>query len=548
MPLFRSDVRVPLQALLKRFVVTYLLIVVVFSVAGWMLIRFEEQRRAELAEIRESSRVEVARGLIAQDFSAVTSDLRLMANLPLLKRYLDDGYPSQLTELAHYFLVVAQGGRRYDQVRYLDAHGQEIIRINYNGGEPSIVPREQLQNKSSRYFFRDAIKLGEGEIYVSPLDLNVEHDRLEIPYKPVIRFGTPVFDSSGRKKGVILLNYLGSNLLHHFRDTMGGGSNHHQSMLLNQKGYWLSSDRHEDEWGFMLGRSESSFAHEFAEEWLTISVTERGVVKTEQGLFAFTTVRPLQPGQSSSTGETLSHVASQRPLSGREYYWKVVSFVPAAILAGDFFYNQAAGRKLLAGIYSSFALMAALVAYATLIRRQADVLVRESEARLREITGTMSDGLLVTDDRGRISFANPEACQLLGFAPKELVGANKHELMHVDAEGRPFPSEQCKILQVARAGEVSRGVEETFRKKDGTLLPVSTSAAPIIREQAMVGIVVAFHDITELKRAQEALRKSAEDVEDLYEHAPCGYHSLDQNGLFVRINHTELQWLGYSRD
>ena len=44
------------------------------------------------------------------------------------------------------------------------------------------------------------------------------------------------------------------------------------------------------------------------------------------------------------------------------------------------------------------------------------------------------------------------------------------------------------------------------------------------------------------------LRKSAEDIEDLYNTAPCGYHSLDEKGIFLRINYTELKWLGYTCD
>jgi diguanylate cyclase (GGDEF)-like protein/PAS domain S-box-containing protein len=49
-------------------------------------------------------------------------------------------------------------------------------------------------------------------------------------------------------------------------------------------------------------------------------------------------------------------------------------------------------------------------------------------------------------------------------------------------------------------------------------------------------------------RAEQALRKSAEEIEDLYNRAPIGYHSLDSDGKFVRINDTELAWLGYTRD
>src|ERR1700675_4685339 len=46
-------------------------------------------------------------------------------------------------------------------------------------------------------------------------------------------------------------------------------------------------------------------------------------------------------------------------------------------------------------------------------------------------------------------------------------------------------------------------------------------------------------DITERKRA-------AKEIQDLYDHAPCGYDSIGENGEFVRINETELSWLGYS--
>jgi len=52
----------------------------------------------------------------------------------------------------------------------------------------------------------------------------------------------------------------------------------------------------------------------------------------------------------------------------------------------------------------------------------------------------------------------------------------------------------------------------------------------------------------ETRRAQERLRAQSEELRDLYENAPCGYHSLDEQGLVLRMNATELGWLGYTRD
>ncbi|BBI99087.1 hypothetical protein FGKAn22_07800 [Ferrigenium kumadai] len=55
-------------------------------------------------------------------------------------------------------------------------------------------------------------------------------------------------------------------------------------------------------------------------------------------------------------------------------------------------------------------------------------------------------------------------------------------------------------------------------------------------------------EIAARKQAEQQLNQYTEEVEDLYNRAPCGYHSLDKDGVFVRINDTELSWLGYTRE
>jgi len=64
----------------------------------------------------------------------------------------------------------------------------------------------------------------------------------------------------------------------------------------------------------------------------------------------------------------------------------------------------------------------------------------------------------------------------------------------------------------------------------------------------IIGVTVLARDLTDIKRAAEQQKMAADEIHDLYNNAPCGYHSLDQNGVFVRINDTELSWLCYPRD
>lgn len=60
---------------------------------------------------------------------------------------------------------------------------------------------------------------------------------------------------------------------------------------------------------------------------------------------------------------------------------------------------------------------------------------------------------------------------------------------------------------------------------------------------------ITAHKLAEekLRRLTQELQQTANEVTDLYQNAPCGYHSLDKNGLICQINDTELRWLGYSR-
>ncbi len=61
----------------------------------------------------------------------------------------------------------------------------EIVRVNYNRGEPYIIPENRLQFKGGRYYFADTFRLGRGEFFISPFDLNIEQGKIEKPLKPM---------------------------------------------------------------------------------------------------------------------------------------------------------------------------------------------------------------------------------------------------------------------------------------------------------------------------------------------------------------------------
>ena len=200
----------------------------------------------------------------------------------------------------------------------------EIVRVNYNNGQPTIISSEELQNKAHRYYFTETFSLELGEVYVSPLDLNIEHNQIESPHKPMIRFCTPVFDQTNRKRGIIVLNYLAEHLLNKLRPppTTPYGT----ITLLNSDGYWLLGIHPEDEWGFMYENGTSiSLQYQSPQIWIEINASNSGQYYSDIGLLTYTTVYPLFEGKRAS-------ISSSTNIEEEKYYWKVLSIVDPQLI------------------------------------------------------------------------------------------------------------------------------------------------------------------------------------------------------------------------
>lgn len=124
------------------------------------------------------------------------------------------------------------------QVRYLDASGQEVVRVDRRDERLVIVPEQQLQNKSDRYYVQEGLLHEAGQVYVSPLDLNVEHGQPEKPERPVIRFATPIVDRKGNKNGLLIVNLHAAFILNQIEEMAGarGGV----SFLFDHSGFFMS--------------------------------------------------------------------------------------------------------------------------------------------------------------------------------------------------------------------------------------------------------------------------------------------------------------------
>jgi PAS domain S-box-containing protein len=527
-----------MQALLNRFILIYLPIVICISIALLFLAQLEEQNEVKKIELRDKSRIEIAKAQILQKFKEIDSDLRIAAKLPTLQHYLNTGNPALIDELAQYYLALSKEKQRYDNVRNLNVSGQEIIRINYyDGGNPLIVPHEKLQDKSHRYFFNDTFNLDLGEVYVSPMDLGIEENRIVIPFKPTIRFGTPVFDEDGHKKGVILFDYLANDLLLNFRKMVQGEGHH--AMLLNSDGYWLSSANPADEWGFMIDKRDRTFGHDFAEEWKSISTNVEGALMTTNGLFVYSTVYPLISGQHTSSGSNTVFGASQQKMKSSEYYWKIVSFTPQESLSGNFFYNQTRNRIAIFLVYLLTTIGVFLFAYISLSRKQmSDELLQIRHDTEKAIMDTFTSAIVTIDQTGMIKSFNAGAKQIFGYNDSEILEKNISCLMPSTFAGHN-DNLLKGYLDTKENALIGKRREVEGRRKNGDVFPALILLTPmnIDGEHQLFGVI---DDISETKHMQVQLAQ-AQKLEAIGQLAAGIAHEINTPVQYIGDNLSALQ-------
>jgi PAS domain S-box-containing protein len=130
---------------------------------------------------------------------------------------------------------------------------------------------------------------------------------------------------------------------------------------------------------------------------------------------------------------------------------------------------------------------------------------------LLESTG---EGIYGVDLAGRCTFMNRAAAQMLGWRTEEVLGHNMHALIHhAHADGRPYPEDDCPILNAYRQGLPCRIADEVLWRADGSSFWAEYSSHPIIEHGQVRGAVVTFVDISERKRAEALLREHRNQLE-----------------------------------
>ncbi len=142
--------------------------------------------------------------------SSLSRSLKSIAYNPYFMSYVVD--PTHENQAEFLFLTIMLEHDDFMQLRFIDKNGMEKLRYDRDriGGYP--YKKEKLQDKSDRYYFKEAAKLPEGEIYSSKIDFNIENGKVVQPFVPVFRVSIPIYFKD-ELKGVLTINTFAKTIV-----------------------------------------------------------------------------------------------------------------------------------------------------------------------------------------------------------------------------------------------------------------------------------------------------------------------------------------------
>ena len=475
--------------------------------AAWY--HLDNSTRQAVARSRQWQQIWMTKRQITQDFTLIVSDILTLARQYTRYEAMALAEDEKRSILTADYLAMAETKQIYDQIRLLDITGMESIRVDYAGGLARAVSPDRLQFKGRHSYFFHSLPLGYGEVYISRIDLNLEHGRVEYPIKPVLRILTPVMDRNGVKTGVLVLNYLARSLLAAIRADASVFPG--ELTVLDPDSYWLLGKTPADEWGFILeARRHRTFSRDFPAAWQRVSAQTQGRVMEKGLLFTFDTVYPMKKVRALCRQRGAKLESGGTDTDPARYHWKIVSALPVSELKSD------------SRVYAVFGAAACVLLMILSLRAshhfeqrlKAEENLREKEERLHAMSQASLDALVLIDAGGRVLFWNAAAEEMFGYRAEEVLGKDVHQLI-APPEDRAAAAEGMRHFAATGQGKVVDSVLEfEALRKDGTRFPIGRAVAAFAHAGRWFA-VAGIRDITERKKAETDLKMANAKLQDL---------------------------------
>ncbi|WP_233446987.1 sensor histidine kinase, partial [Ideonella azotifigens] len=301
------------------------------GVALWRGLDYEEDR-ALFAEQSAALRGATA---LTESLAPVFRHVRSLTQEDPVRQTL--AHPDDTQPMAKAFHSLLQRNPNYQQVRWLDTSGRERVRMQLVDGKPQRVQVEsELQDKSERYFVKEARVMPPGAIYLSQVDAYQEHGKVQLPLRLVLRVCIGVADDAGKPLGLLIIN-LDANAIFATLDRTSTVGNR-QLLLVDDQGRWQREFRAP---ATADAPRIADFGNQHRGLWSRLQAEREGTA-IDSGLWAWRSMDPM--------------AMDQAPQQSHNMRWVVLTYRPMGEL-------QATRLRLTLGVLGFAALTLSMLAF-----------------------------------------------------------------------------------------------------------------------------------------------------------------------------------------
>lgn len=397
-------------------------------------------------------------------------------NSEVFNDFIDTNFNSKATTL-NVFEIIAKSNKDFMQFRYIDKNGKEIIRIDRNNedGDTFVIKEDKLQNKVNRYYFADSKFKELEKVWFSALDLNIEHGKVEVPYKPTIRAVLPI-KHKNEFGGILIINYFMKDFLKKLTNMPL-----YDTIVLNNKGFPLIHYDDEKSWGYYK-KDKFNISDEFLDQYQNI-ITQK-VFQTDSFVSRKIDV-PVADGLIILL--QLKKEYLQNEIKKQNLQYLIVFFTVLIFSLISIYFISKIVQNVVRDLDKS---------------KELNKKLNEVNTQLKTILDTTIDGITLVDLDMKFIFFNKSYKKMTGYEKDELMTKSYLELTKESDREKA----RVKFQEVLEKGHVNN-FEKTCINKNGEEFISLMSIVLMPDKQRML---VVAKDITIIKEQEKKLKTQEE--------------------------------------